>query len=102
VHNVLADLTAAGVIRRIEPAGSPARYERRVHDNHHHLVCRSCGAITDVDCAVGHSPCLMPSDSGGYVITTAEVTFWGHCASCVAQLPALDHPINNARRTNHG
>ena len=87
VHNVLGDLTAAGIIRRIEPAGSPARYERRVDDNHHHIVCESCGAIADVDCVVGHAPCLAPSDTAGYAVHTAEVTFWGLCASCQAERP---------------
>jgi Fur family transcriptional regulator, stress-responsive regulator len=88
VHNVLGDLSDSGVIRRIEPAGSPARYERRVGDNHHHLVCTSCGAIVDVDCVVGHAPCLAPSDLGGYSIMAAEVTFWGVCADC--QQAAID------------
>jgi Fur family ferric uptake transcriptional regulator len=82
VHNVLGDLTSAGLLRRIEPAGSPARYERRTGDNHHHIVCTSCGAVGDVDCVVGHAPCLHPSDAGGFAVTTAEVTFWGLCPSC--------------------
>ncbi|WP_394769513.1 Fur family transcriptional regulator [Lacisediminihabitans sp.] len=82
VHNVLADLTAAGLVRRIEPARSPALYERRIGDNHHHIVCTGCGAVADVDCVHGSAPCLAPNDSSGYVITTAEVTFWGLCASC--------------------
>jgi Fur family ferric uptake transcriptional regulator len=82
VHNVLGDLTGAGLIRRIEPAGSAALYERRVGDNHHHVVCTACGAVADVDCVVGHAPCLHPSDTGGFAISTAEVTFWGLCPSC--------------------
>ena len=82
VHNVLGDLTAAGLLRRIEPAGSAARYERRTGDNHHHVVCSSCGAVADVDCVVGHAPCLHPSEAGGYAVHTAEVTFWGVCPSC--------------------
>lgn len=82
VHNMLHDLTDAGLLRRIEPAGSPARYERRRDDNHHHLVCTSCGAITDVDCVVGEAPCLAPSDAAGYAVHTAEVTFWGLCPAC--------------------
>jgi Fe2+ or Zn2+ uptake regulation protein len=82
VHNVLGDLTAAGMLRRIEPANSPARYELRVGDNHHHIVCTSCGAVADVDCVVGHAPCLTPSDTVGYTLATAEVTFWGLCAAC--------------------
>jgi Fur family transcriptional regulator, stress-responsive regulator len=82
IHNVLGDLTAAGLLRRIEPAHSPALYERRVGDNHHHVVCTSCGAVADVDCVVGRAPCLHPSDAGGFVVDTAEVTFWGLCPSC--------------------
>jgi Fur family ferric uptake transcriptional regulator len=84
VHNMLHDLTKAGLLRRIEPAGSPSRYERRIGDNHHHLVCTDCGAIEDVDCAVGQAPCLTPSRKAGYVVTSAEVTFWGVCAACQA------------------
>lgn len=82
VYNVLSDLTAAGLLRRLELAGSSARYERRVGDNHHHLVCRACGAIEDIDCAVGATPCLAPSISHGFSIDEAEVTFWGLCPSC--------------------
>lgn len=82
VHNVLGDLTEAGLLRRIEPAGSPALYERRIGDNHHHVVCTSCGAVADVDCVVGHAPCLTPSDASGFAVSTAEVTFWGLCPSC--------------------
>ncbi|MFJ3489647.1 Fur family transcriptional regulator [Leifsonia aquatica] len=82
VHNVLGDLTAVGLLRRIEPAGSPARYERRTGDNHHHVVCTSCGAVADVDCVVGHAPCLHPGDASGFTVNTAEVTFWGMCPSC--------------------
>lgn len=82
VHNILADLTAAGLIRRIEPAGSAALYERRTDDNHHHIVCTACGAVGDVDCVTGDAPCLTPSDAGGFTVQTAEVTFWGLCPSC--------------------
>ena len=82
VHNVLRDLTAANLLRRIEPANSPARYERRIGDNHHHVVCTSCGAIADVECVVGHAPCLTPSDAAGFTVDTAEVTFWGLCGDC--------------------
>jgi len=82
VHNVLGDLTGAGLVRRIEPAGSPALYERRIGDNHHHVVCTSCGAVADVDCVVGHAPCLHPGDASGFTVNTAEVTFWGLCPSC--------------------
>ncbi len=84
VHNILHDLTSAGLLRRIEPAGSPSRYERRIGDNHHHLVCTRCGAIADVDCATGEAPCLTPSHDAGYSVTSAEVTFWGECAACQA------------------
>ena len=82
VYDSLHTLTAAGLLRRIEPAGSPARYETRVGDNHHHVVCRVCGAAHDVDCAVGATPCLEPSHTGGFVIDEAEVTFWGLCPGC--------------------
>lgn len=82
VYNALEVLTGAGLIRRIEPAGSPALYETRVGDNHHHLVCRSCRATADVDCVVGHGPCLKPSASHGFVVDEAEVTFWGLCRRC--------------------
>jgi len=82
VYDVLRALSTAGLVRRIEPAGSVARYESRVGDNHHHVVCRSCGAISDVDCATGDTPCLTASDDHGYVIDEAEVTYWGLCPSC--------------------
>ena len=82
VYDVLRALTAAGLVRRIEPAGSVARYESRVGDNHHHVVCRSCGAIADVDCAVGTTPCLTASDNQGFAIDEAEVTYWGLCLAC--------------------
>lgn len=82
VYDVLRALTTARLLRRIEPAGSPARYEARVGDNHHHLVCRSCGAIRDVDCAVGEAPCLAPSSTHGFEIDEAEIVFWGLCPEC--------------------
>ncbi len=82
VYDVLRALNAAGLIRRIQPAGSVARYESRVADNHHHVVCRSCGAIADVDCAVGDTPCLTASDDNGYSIDEAEVVYWGLCVAC--------------------
>ncbi|UOQ87823.1 transcriptional repressor [Agromyces endophyticus] len=85
VYGVLAALTAAGLLRRIEPAGSPALYEGRTGDNHHHLVCTRCHTVVDVDCVVGEPPCLEPSDAGGFAIHTAEVTFWGLCANCRAE-----------------
>lgn len=89
VYDALNALTAAGVIRRFQPTGSLARYESRVGDNHHHLVCRSCGVIADVDCAVGEAPCLTPADDGadlqGFEIDEAEVIYWGLCPDCAAQ-----------------
>ena len=84
VYDVLRALTGAGLIRRIEPSGSVARYESRVGDNHHHVVCRSCGSIADVDCAVGDTPCLIPSDDHGFTIDEAEVTYCGLCPDCSA------------------
>lgn len=84
VYDVLGALTDAGLVRRIQPAGSVARYELRVGDNHHHVVCRSCGAVADVDCAVGARPCLDASDTQGFVIDEAEVTYWGTCSRCSA------------------
>ncbi|MET1044949.1 MAG: Fur family transcriptional regulator [Microbacteriaceae bacterium] len=84
VYGVLGALADAGLIRRIQPAGSPARYERRVDDNHHHLICSGCGAVQDVDCVVGEAPCLTPSDNAGFAVHTAEVTFWGLCVDCQA------------------
>jgi Fe2+ or Zn2+ uptake regulation protein len=86
VYDVLSALTAAGLVRRIEPSGSVARYEARVGDNHHHVVCRSCGAIEDVDCAVGDTPCLTASDDHGFVVDEAEVVFWGRCPGCATSL----------------
>ncbi|MGZ4594571.1 MAG: Fur family transcriptional regulator [Actinomycetes bacterium] len=82
VYDVLRALTAAGLVRRIEPAGSVALYESRVADNHHHVVCRSCGHVADVDCAVGTTPCLTASENHGFTIDEAEVTYWGMCPSC--------------------
>ena len=82
VYDVLRALTAAGLVRRIQPSGSVARYESRVGDNHHHVVCRSCGFVADVDCAVGTTPCLTASDDHGYSIDEAEVTYWGWCPTC--------------------
>lgn len=82
VYDVLRALTEAGLVRRIQPSGSVARYEARVGDNHHHVVCRGCGAIADVDCAVGHVPCLTASDDNGFVIDEAEVVYWGTCPEC--------------------
>ena len=82
VYDVLRVLTDAGLVRRIEPAGSPARFEARVGDNHHHLVCRRCGDVADIDCASGSAPCLKASNSNGFAIDEAEVTYWGICPAC--------------------
>jgi Fur family ferric uptake transcriptional regulator len=82
VYDVLGALSRAGLARRIEPAGSAARFEARVGDNHHHVVCRGCGVVADVDCAVGDAPCLDPSGTGGFEVDEAEVTFWGLCPDC--------------------
>jgi Fur family transcriptional regulator, stress-responsive regulator len=85
VYDVLHALTAAGLLRRIQPTGSVARYESRVGDNHHHVVCRSCGAVADVDCAIGVAPCLTASESHGFVIDEAEVIYWGLCPACSSE-----------------
>ena len=85
VYDALGALTENGLLRRLEPAGSPARYERRVGDNHHHLVCRGCGRMVDVDCAVGEAPCLTPAEDLGYEIDEAEVIYWGRCPECVEE-----------------
>ncbi|WP_067163471.1 Fur family transcriptional regulator [Microbacterium sp. TNHR37B] len=82
VYNALSDFADAGLVRRIEPAGRPMLFELRVDDNHHHLVCIQCGEVEDVECVVGHAPCLTPSDSHGYRLQAAEVTFWGTCPAC--------------------
>jgi len=88
VYDVLRALTDAGLVRRIQPMGSVARYEARVGDNHHHVVCRSCGAISDVECAVGYTPCLTAADGTGYEIDEAEVIYWGRCPDCAAATSA--------------
>lgn len=82
VYDVLGLLVKKGLVRRIQPAGSPARFEDRTGDNHHHVICRECGWTADVDCAVGEAPCLRPSDAHGYVIDEAEVIYWGVCPGC--------------------
>lgn len=82
VYDSLHALHGAGLLRKVEPMGSPARYEARVGDNHHHLVCRRCGTVTDVDCVAGAAPCLDPVDAAGYVVDEADVTFWGVCPNC--------------------
>jgi Fe2+ or Zn2+ uptake regulation protein len=89
VYDSLHTLSATGLVRRIQPSGSVARYESRTGDNHHHVVCRSCGVIADVDCAVGHAPCLTASDDHGFVVDEAEVVYWGTCPACTAA--ALTH-----------
>jgi Fe2+ or Zn2+ uptake regulation protein len=87
VYDALATLADKGLIRRIQPAGSPARFEDRVGDNHHHLICRACGRTVDVDCAVGATPCLTAADGAGFEIDEAEVIYWGRCPKCVAAAP---------------
>lgn len=107
VFDCLNTLSEVGAIRRIQPAGSPARYELRVGDNHHHLVCRSCGSVVDVDCAVGGRPCLEASDDHGYDITEAEVTYWGLCPQCAttSESSSLEPPArverNKSRKERH-
>lgn len=88
VYDVLGALSRAGLARRVEPAGSPALFEARAGDNHHHVVCRGCGMIADVDCAVGQAPCLDPSNAAGFEVDEAEVTFWGLCPACQARRAA--------------
>ncbi|WP_159945078.1 MULTISPECIES: Fur family transcriptional regulator [unclassified Nocardiopsis] len=100
VYDALHALTGAGLLRRIEPAGSPARYEVRVGDNHHHLVCRACGEVRDVDCTVGRAPCLQPSDAHGYVIDEAEVVFWGTCPRCQEEATAVSGPLGASDRAH--
>jgi len=92
VYDVLRALTAAGLVRRIQPSGSVARYESRTGDNHHHIVCRSCGVVADVDCAVGTTPCLTASDDHGFAIDEAEVVYWGLCPACSAAPSSSVHP----------
>ncbi|MDA8102091.1 MAG: Fur family transcriptional regulator [Nitrospiraceae bacterium] len=107
VYNVLATLVQAELVRRIEPAGSSALYELRVGDNHHHVVCRLCGAVADVDCAVGYRPCLTPSETRGYLLDEAEVTYWGYCPSCQERRTSggpgdVKVPIDDKQRNNGG
>jgi Fur family transcriptional regulator, stress-responsive regulator len=91
VYDALSLLVAEGLIRRIQPAGSPARFEDRIGDNHHHLICRTCGRVVDVDCAAGSAPCLTAADDRGYEIDEAEVAYWGRCPDCVAQSQVPSH-----------
>jgi Fe2+ or Zn2+ uptake regulation protein len=105
VYDALGTLTDKGLLRRIQPASSPARYEDRVGDNHHHLICRTCNRMVDVDCAVGYTPCLTAADDSGYEIDEAEVLYWGRCPECVAatsgasvagsQTPSMKHQQSN-------
>lgn len=97
VYDALATLTEKGIIRRIQPAGSSARYEDRVDDNHHHLICRACGRTVDVDCAVGETPCLTAAEDSGYEIEEAEVIYWGRCPDCVAAA-AVVRPVIEGKR----
>jgi Fur family transcriptional regulator, stress-responsive regulator len=101
VYDALDVLVAEGLIRRIQPAGSPARFEDRVGDNHHHLICRICGRLVDVDCALGSAPCLKAADDQGYEIDQAEVVYWGRCPDCLAdaRTPSRsDSPIRRRRK----
>ncbi len=101
VYDVLGVLVDVGLIRRIQPAGSPARFEARVSDNHHHVICRTCGRTADVDCAVGTAPCLTAADDIGYLIDEAEVIYWGRCPQCQATPPAHTDRIG-AREPERG
>ncbi len=97
VYDTLGTLVERGLARRIQPAGSPARYEDRVGDNHHHLVCRACGVMVDVDCAVGAAPCLTAEDDHGFAIDEAEVVFWGYCPGCRRRRAATNGTIENRK-----
>jgi Fe2+ or Zn2+ uptake regulation protein len=99
VYDALGVLVAEGLIRRIQPAGSPARFEDRVGDNHHHLICRICGRVVDVDCAVGSAPCLKAFDQKGYEIDEADVAYWGRCPDCVKQSRASMGGARNSRQS---
>jgi len=102
VYDALGTLTDTGLLRRIQPAGSPARYEGRVGDNHHHLICRACGRMVDVDCAVGDTPCLTAGDDAGYLIDEAEVVYWGRCPDCLGTTaPPSDLRFDGVPPTNH-
>jgi Fur family ferric uptake transcriptional regulator len=102
VYDALGVLVAEGIIRRIQPAGSPALFEGRVGDNHHHLICRTCGRVVDIDCAVGSAPCLTVADDSGYEIDEAEVVYWGRCPDCAAKSPAQSRADTSARRRRPG
>jgi Fe2+ or Zn2+ uptake regulation protein len=96
VYGVLSAFTAAGLVRRIEPAGTAALFERRVGDNHHHIVCTRCHSVRDVECVTGEAPCLTPSDTAGFVVQTAEVTFWGLCPDCQADTAEAPTSLSNS------
>jgi Fur family ferric uptake transcriptional regulator len=98
VYDALNVLVTEGLLRRIQPSGSPARFESRVGDNHHHLICRICGRVVDVDCAVGLAPCLTPADARGFEIDEAEVAYWGRCPDCLAQAPAASPSAPTPKR----
>ncbi len=98
VYDALAALTDKALLRRIEPAGSPARYEDRVGDNHHHLICRICNRMVDVDCAVGETPCLTAADDAGYEIDEAEVVYWGRCPECMSKQTSIDQTSSETKR----
>jgi Fur family transcriptional regulator, stress-responsive regulator len=104
VYDALGVLVAEGLIRRIQPAGSPARFEDRVDDNHHHLICRVCGRVVDVDCAVGDAPCLTAADDSGYEIDEAEVAYWGRCPDCLGQskVPSRSGPRHAGVKASSG
>ena len=100
VYDALSVLVTEGLLRRIQPSGSPARFEDRVNDNHHHLICRACGRMVDVDCAVGSAPCLTADDDNGYEIDEAEVIYWGRCPECVTTSRPTSHhqePLNEEK-----
>jgi Fur family ferric uptake transcriptional regulator len=103
VYDALAAFTAQRLLRRIEPAGSPARYETRTGDNHHHLICRTCQRTVDVDCAVGHAPCLTAGDDAGFEIDEAEVIYWGRCPDCIAAAEGVKNGdgVRAARADKH-
>ena len=101
VYDALAVLVAEGLLRRIQPAGSPARFEDRVGDNHHHLICRVCGRVVDVECAAGDAPCLTAADDRGYEIDEAEVAYWGRCPDCLAKARKSSGAGRSPRRRPH-
>jgi Fur family transcriptional regulator, stress-responsive regulator len=100
VYEALNALTATGLVRRIQPAGSPARFEGRIGDNHHHVICRVCGAVADVDCAVGEAPCLTAADDHGFEIDEAEVIYWGLCADCSSRGERFSSGASPGNRTS--